>query len=257
MKGAHPNIFNVRIKHVQMIRIAVVEDDIYFQEKIIKKCKEFYHKRGISSEVVAFSKPSLVLYDIGDKQKFDIYLLDIELPECNGITLGEKIRLYQQEAFIVFITFHMEFSIDGYTVHAFQYISKYNFEENLDKTLSIIQEKMDKRKGQYYLIKTPKRYERIFVEDIFCIYKENKNAVFIVRGEEAIEYRESLKNIYKKLPQNEFIFVDRGYIVNILHVMKIKGNRLFLRNKSSLPMSRGHIEDIKEKIYMYWKDYEI
>lgn len=237
-----------------MIRIALVEDEERFRQILMYKCKQIYQTAGIPCKIDIFGKPSLLLYEFEEKKQYDIYLLDIELPEYNGIVLGEKIRLYQEDAYIIYITSHLEYSLEGYNVNAFQYISKFNYEERLEKTLKLIQIKLEKRKDKVFIIETPTRYERISIDSIICVYKERKNALFVIDGEEVIEYRETLKNIYSKLPQKDFIFVDRGYVVNILHIMKVKGNQIHLRNKTVLPISRGHVDYVKERIYAYWED---
>ena len=40
----------------------------------------------------------------------------------------------------------------------------------------------------------------------------------------------------------EFIFIDRGYIVNLIQIMKISGSMVILKNGEQLPVSRSHLQ---------------
>mgnify|MGYP000361645056 CR=1 FL=1 len=71
-----------------------------------------------------------------------------------------------------------------------------------------------------------------------------------------------MKNIYKDLEQKEFIFIDRGYIVNVVHIMSLYKNTIYLRNSKNLKISRTYTEEVKkenshllEGTHNKWKRY--
>ena len=64
--------------------------------------------------------------------------------------------------------------------------------------------------------------------------------------------RKSLQQVYEELGTEEFIFIDRGIIVNLIHVMQIRNGMAVLKNGTSLPVSRSHLQDVKEQICRYW-----
>lgn len=64
-----------------------------------------------------------------------------------------------------------------------------------------------------------------------------------------------MKNIYKDLEQKEFIFIDRGYIVNVIHIMSLYKNTIYLRNSKNLKISRTYTEEVKKRIHTYWKEH--
>ena len=69
--------------------------------------------------------------------------------------------------------------------------------------------------------------------------------------------RETLKNVYKGLDSREFIFIDRGYIVNIVHIMRLSQNMIFLRNNQNIKVSRTYAEKVKNCIHEYWKEHSV
>ena len=85
------------------------------------------------------------------------------------------------------------------------------------------------KKQKSFIIETNSRYEKIPYHDIYYIYKEGKNTIFVtIHGKSRV--RMTLQAVYEKLAQSEFIYVDRGYIVNIRYVKKFQNQELCLIN---------------------------
>ncbi len=51
---------------------------------------------------------------------------------------------------------------------------------------------------------------------------------------------------------DEFIYIDRGRIVNMIHVMQVKDGMAVLKNGKTLPASRSHLQEVKRHINDYW-----
>ena len=64
--------------------------------------------------------------------------------------------------------------------------------------------------------------------------------------------RKSLQQVFGELDAEEFIFIDRGCIVNIIHIMQVKDGMAVLKNGESLPISRTHLQEVKVQINNYW-----
>ena len=64
--------------------------------------------------------------------------------------------------------------------------------------------------------------------------------------------RKSLQQVFEELDAPEFIFIDRGYIVNIIQIMKINDRIAILKNGEQLPISRSHLQEVKRQINQFW-----
>ena len=64
--------------------------------------------------------------------------------------------------------------------------------------------------------------------------------------------RKSLQQVFDELNTPEFIFIDRGYIVNIVQIMKISDSLALLKNGEQLPISRSHLQEVKRQINQFW-----
>ena len=61
-----------------------------------------------------------------------------------------------------------------------------------------------------------------------------------------------LQRVFDELNAPEFIFIDRGYIVNIVQIMKVSDSIAILKNGDQLPISRSHLQEVKRQINQFW-----
>ena len=101
------------------------------------------------------------------------------------------------------------------------------------------------------MIQTANRMEKIPHKDIFYICRDGKNADIVSAGGTS-KVRKSLQQVFEEINTPEFIYIDRGYIVNIIQIMKIKDGMAVLKNGEHLPISRSHLQDVKQKINQFW-----
>lgn len=102
-----------------------------------------------------------------------------------------------------------------------------------------------------YTIQTNSRLERIPCKDIYYIERDGKNASISTAGGVS-KVRKSLQQVYEELDAEEFIYIDRGCIVNMIHIIQIKDGMAVLKNGVSLPVSRSHLQEVKAQINNYW-----
>lgn len=105
--------------------------------------------------------------------------------------------------------------------------------------------------GNVYMIQTNSRLEKIPYREIYYIKRDGKNAS-ITTASGISKVRKSLQQVYSELETDEFIFIDRGCIANIIHIMQIKDGMAVLKNGETLPISRSHLQEVKELINHYW-----
>ena len=105
--------------------------------------------------------------------------------------------------------------------------------------------------GQEYTIQTNNRLERIKYRDILYIMRDGKNAE-ITSNQGVSKVRKSLQQVYEELNTPEFIFIERGCIVNIIHIMKVQEGMVYLKNQNTLPVSRSHLQEVKQQIAQFW-----
>ena len=235
-----------------MVKIAICDDEeksVVLHEKIVKECMQV---AGIGYEITTYSQSQNLLYDITDDAFFyDLILLDIEMPGISGMEIPQQIKGYLPNVRIIFVTSHTEYAIDAFELSIFRYVPKNNLEVKLTAAVIDAAKLIELEAGQEYTIQTANRMEKIPYKDIFYIQRDGKNAS-IVSSVGTSKVRKSLQQVFEELNTPEFIFIDRGYIVNIIQIMKISDSTAILKNGEQLPISRSHLQEVKQKINEFW-----
>lgn len=238
-----------------MIRVAVCDDDskaVALHEAIMRQALDGC---ALIGEIRAYTDSDNLLYDIAeDNFRYDLILLDIEMPSLNGMEITERIKPYLPDVKIIFITSHIEYAIDAFELAIFRYVPKADLEKRLITALTDAIKLIALEAGQTYIIHNASRLEKIPYRDILYIQREGKNAS-IVSIQGISKVRKSLQQIHGELDANEFIFVDRGCIVNIAHIMQIRDGMAHMKNGDTLAISRSNLQEVKQMINAYWGNH--
>ena len=93
--------------------------------------------------------------------------------------------------------------------------------------------------------------EKVSFQDILYIQRDGKNAA-ITTFNGVIKVRKSLQSVLEELDAEEFIFIERGCIVNLIQVTHIKNSMIYLKNQIGLPISRSHLQEVKVALNSFW-----
>lgn len=235
-----------------MIKIAICDDEekaVSLHEKMVKGCLQ---RQGIGCEITTYIQSRNLLYDITDDGFFyDLILLDIEMPGVSGMEIPKRIGEYLPNVRIIFVTSHTEYAIDAFELSIFRYVPKSNLEEKLAAAVTDAARLIELEAGQEYTIRTANRMEKIPYKDILYIQRDGKNASIVSNGGVS-KVRKSLQQVFQELDTPEFLFIDRGCIVNLIQIMKISDSMAVLKNGECLPVSRSHLPEVKRQINQFW-----
>lgn len=74
-----------------------------------------------------------------------------------------------------------------------------------------------------------------------------------INGETQI--RKPLAEVYDEINSDEFVYIDRSCIVNLIHLMRIEKMDAIMRNGVSLPISKKRLGILKDIINEYWSQH--
>ena len=241
-----------------MIRIAVCDDERCFVEQMNHIITN--HARDISQppETSFYTSSGQLLYDVEEGAHFDLLLLDIEMPEKDGMSLAASLRRHLPLSLIIFITSHTQYAVKAYELSVFRYIPKSEMETCLPLALKDASRILKQSSSDTYIIESARRIQKLSAEDIIYVYKQQKYSVIAAKGGE-IPVRKPLAQVLEELNTltaggtGSFLMVERGYIVNLFHVEKLEDEQIYLDNGSVLPVSRNRLKETREAITRYWR----
>ena len=75
-----------------MISIAIVDDEQMYLDKEKRITEEYFRRKGQECRIELFQDAEWLLCELEEK-KFDIYVLDVEMPGRNGLDAARGIRM--------------------------------------------------------------------------------------------------------------------------------------------------------------------
>ena len=230
-----------------MIKIAICDDEqslVSANKRIVDK---FIKEKKEMATIEEYGNGEFLLADIQEGAYFDLILLDIEMPYKNGMEIAPQIKQCLPNTLIVFVTSHLKYAIDSFALSIFRYVPKQDLQVRLEQALQDAFNYIKLEQNDVYTIQTQTRLEKILLKNILYIKKSGKNSVLVTFNNQT-KVRKSLSQVFEELNRNEFIYIDRGCIVNIIHIMQVKNGEVVLKNGESLAISRSHVQATKELI---------
>lgn len=230
------------------IRIVVLDDDDFFLGKVVSLCNKICSENSFPAQIDKYTSAACLKWDLEEKKKaFDIYILDIELGEENGMELARYIRSFDENAYIIFLTSYLEYSLEGYECNAYRYILKNSAEEKLTETMKNLCRKIYYSVPKVHIIENQNTIEKIRLNEIIYLYKESKYTYFVLLDRTTRE-RKPINEVITELGNTQFMFLEKGIAVNLDHVMNIQNMTVTMRNNVVFHCSRTHIKQLKEAI---------
>lgn len=131
-----------------MVRIAICDDEEKQLEQTAALLNMYLQSRsGLHGQIETFCSGGELLARAESAGGFDLYVLDILMPELSGIDTGRRLRALGEGGEIVYLTCSNDFAADSYDVRAFFYLLKPVEQEKLFLVLDGAVEKLNHRRS--------------------------------------------------------------------------------------------------------------
>lgn len=183
------------------------------------------------------------------RERFTVYLLDVMMPEINGLEAAREIRTFDDAAEIVFLSTSPGFAYESYGVRALNYLLKPIGQERLFALLDQLQLQEEKN-AEALTLKTSTTIVRVPYSHISYVEVIGKHVYFHLIDRTVREVAGALKDFEDALlSRPEFMRVHRSYIVNMFQVEELSSTGLRTFQGENLPMSRMSYPQL-QKDYM-------
>lgn len=182
----------------------------------------------------------------------DLVFLDIEMPECDGFELLERIGPSPSFA-IVFVTAHNQFALRAFEVGALDYLLKPFDDQRFERVLARVKERLRvPDETRRFIIKNGNTLEVVKFADIDWIEASDYYSTLHVAGRTHM-LRRSLADLEAQLTPYGFYRIHRSAIVNLerIRALEIREDgeyEVVLGDAQRLRMSRRYRKAVMEKL---------
>lgn len=237
---------------MQQFRLAICDDEEYYLEEIQKYLYAYISETENEMITDSYTSGKDLLAAVEKKKaEYDIFLLDVDMPEMRGTEVAKEIRKMCPMAVICFITAYEEYAYEAYQAEALGYLTKpvsyADLRHLLNRCAIQIQYCRDSEaaKERYLEVKTNRGSTLIEVKDILYLEKRRNQCVFHLDDGELVSYM-TLSEAYEKLDPNMFYYVHQGYIVNFAQIREVKLKVVCLGKNREIPISRKYQPKMRE-----------
>ena len=216
------------------MNIVLVDDEPAIVE-MVRRCVGGEVTPDDEASIFTYTHAEDVLRMMDQGSEIDILISDIDMPDMGGLELGKRIQERAGRTYLVFLTAYLEYAAESYVIEAYQYILKEDMEKRLPPILRQLIDRVKREKAQFRMIGTPTSKVQVYYRDIISIETE----------------RIALKQLIKSLESDEFLMVERGYIINITHIANMKGNMIEMDNGAKIIVNRANYKKAREQICLY------
>ncbi len=226
--------------------IVICDDDEIEAQKVEQLCKEIC---GREDTIYTYTD-SLELYQwlMQVNWEVDLFVLDIEMPQLNGIELKRQISKMSIDTHIVFLTNHRESIDEAFGRYVIGFVDKGNCEKRLRDIVIEVKDEVSKedvvnileageicsfRQKEIIKIEAQHIYTKV---EMIQYYNQDKNQWVT----DSSEHRISLKEWEQNLNSEDFYRINRSMIVNFRYVKRIN-------NLNELEFINGERYDIPVK----------
>lgn len=239
-----------------MLRVGICDDDEEQLDQTAALLKQYLHAHpNLQGQVETFKSGNALLRRTEETGGFDLYVLDILMPELNGIETSRRLRALGDGGEIVYLTNSNEFAADSYDVHAFFYLLKPLHRERLFQVLDGVVDKLQRRRKKAIVVSTAEGPRRILLERIRYVERVGRCMRYYCTDGvvDSLTIRVPFRKMVAPLLEDQrFYLCGASFVLNFQHVTGVHGQTALLDNGTAMTLPRTAATDFKKAWGSYW-----
>ncbi|MCL2457155.1 MAG: LytTR family DNA-binding domain-containing protein [Defluviitaleaceae bacterium] len=228
-------------------KIAVCDDSrnicSQVEEYVFSVCKSF----NIKCDIDVFFDGADLCKAFEKNNVYDLIFLDIEMRNVGGIQAGTKIRDEYNNPLlpIVYISGKTDYALELFKIHPLDFLIKPLDEERIRRVMNRFL-KITNFWSDVFTYEIGRDSFKVKLKDIKYFESVNRKVILHLQNKEE-EFYGTLEKIYtERLSKHEnFMFIHKSYIVNYDYVQMFEYERLFLHDKTELPIAQSKRKEIR------------
>lgn len=237
------------------LKIVICDDDINFLKMLKEIIRKELQKHGINEfEFKSFHSGKELCEEETIIKEYNVFFLDINMPEISGMDIAKKIRKENRAALLIFITAFNDYAVEGYKVEAIRYIVKDMIDKYMPECIEAVIEKCKLKtfSKEYQFVEGVRR---LLVASIEHIESSKHRLIFYIKNKdgstEKLTMYETLDLIQDDLKDYGFIRIHKSYLVNMRSIKDIFRYSVILRTDIELPIPKEKYPSLRKEYYEY------
>ena len=238
-----------------IFKIAVCDDEqiiCFTLYETLLKLSEF---KSVKFEIDCFTSGEALCREM-EITSYDLLFLDIELPQMNGVAVGQYIRetLKNETIQIIYISSKQKYAMELFDMHPLNFLVKPLTDDKIEKVIDKFL-LINKTDVELFSFKIGHEYYKVHISDILYFSSSGRKIKLITRNKE-YEFYGSLEAIYSELKNKNFLFVHKSFLVNYRYVEKYQYEQVTMSDNRVIPISQSRRKAIRT-IFMAVKGDEL
>lgn len=245
---------------VSAVKICICDDDPLCRGRIKAILQAYQARKSTNLTISVYENGTSLLDDACRSGGFDIYLLDILMPDMNGIRLGTELRQFDPYGKIIYLTDSREYALEAYQARPFDYILKPANEERLFAVLDEVIGSVANRREKSLIIRTRENNTKLGFDSILYAELADRRIRYHLAGSGVVEsstiripFAEAIGEL---LQDGRFVLCGAGLAVNLFHITAIDNEMLFFKNGSKLYIGKRAGRDLRSAWSDFWLSEE-
>lgn len=230
------------------VNIALCDDDKRALPVIAGATKSAFSAQDMQAEIQIFYSGGALLKAM-EETRFQLVMLDIEMPGLDGIAIGKALRERGDDTRIVYVSEAESRVFESFSVQPLGFVRKSNFLKDIDAVIELyIRDSARSVRGDLLDFATRTGWLALRSQRIRYIEGSRNYQILYVEGmNKPVEVKMTMLQLEKMTEPFCFIRVHKGYIVNYQFVQQITANEMILKDGTRIPIGRSRIAEVKTK----------
>ncbi len=251
-----------------MYKVLIVDDEF-----LARKLLQDYVKKMPELELVGTAQNAFEAFSFCKENPVDILLLDIHMPDLNGIELARTLKNIPA---IIFTTAYSEYALESYEVSAVDYLLKPialpRFMQAIEKAIAKLKGNTEqpqattpspqpqaavpataeaagavgKVEATFIMVKADYKLYKVNFDDLLYIEGQHEYVSFYTKAKR-ITALYSLKSLEEQLPKDKFVRVHKSYIVSIANISEIEQLTVTVAGQK-IPIGGSYRDSLLERL---------
>ena len=226
-----------------MIRCLAIDDEPLALQQLTA-----YIKKIPFLELVDSCQSAHDALTVMNQEVIDAIFVDINMPDLNGMDFVKSLSV---PPLVVFTTAYSEYAVEGFKVDAVDYLLKPFGLTDFQRAANKVKARYDQQntaviaqdEEDTLFLKTDYKVIRIDVKDIRYVQSMSEYLKIFLEGRaKPVIVLLSMKKMEERLPENQFMRIHRGYIINLKKIQEVNKNRVIMDEETYLPIGDNYKE---------------